>query len=560
MNVKKYLAGSATGVLMLALSVVSVLADSANVDFEGYSLGSISGQDGWSNAVNPAYDQAVVANTYGYSSFGLKSLRISDAVTSGSFGDWIFAKPLTDSVGETGATSGSFSSGTKQTHFETQFDIASTQLTQQPGMHVSVSPDRGDGSRMSYLRFEDGVSGMNVFFDDVQGTTNPANFVETQIGTDLSRSVPHTIKLTMDVVDGPSNDVVKVWIDGNLVITGTSWENYYRFDSEASAEQSPRIVKTVIIQARGSANPANLGNGYLFDNLTLASSTSQAPSVPVITTPANNATVTTSALTKIDWTDSTGGTNPPFEYMYEAFNDAGYTTSIYTSAWLSVSEIPTPGTSPGVYYVRVKARNALGDETAWSNDALNPYKITVIADGPVLVGPPTDKNQCKRNGWRVFNNPTFNNQGQCEKYVKDHRDDGKAEGDLRLINPNQRIKFKLSEKDVSNSNHHKFRHNYVEYWNYEYPGVLHYKANVICTEVDEITKEARFVFQIPEGWPGLTGLYVVAYVKDIKQKGVADLYGHAATADLATATAWCDTGTGFVPAMYSVVKGKVEVK
>ena len=297
------------------------------------------------------------------------------------------------------------------------------------------------------------------------------------------------------------------------------------------------------------------GNTKIFDF-----EASVAPSVPTIILPANNATVTSSALVKIDWTDSTGGSNPPFEYMYEAFNDAGYTTSIYTSAWLSVSEIPTPGTSPGVYYVRVKARNALGDETAWSNDAVNPYKITVIADGPVLVGPPTDKNQCKRNGWRVFNNPTFINQGQCEKYVKDHRDDGKAEGDLRLINPNQRIKFKLSEKDVSNSNHHKSKHNYVEYWNYEYPGILHYKANVICVEVDKITKEARFVFQIPPGWPGLTGLYVTAYVKDTKQKGVADLYGHAATGDLTIATAWCDTGVGFAPAMYSVVKGKVEVK
>jgi hypothetical protein len=45
----------------------------------------------------------------------------------------------------------------------------------------------------------------------------------------------------MDVIDGPSNDVVKVYIDGALVHTGTSWENYYRYDSEASAEQSPRI-------------------------------------------------------------------------------------------------------------------------------------------------------------------------------------------------------------------------------------------------------------------------------------------------------------------------------
>jgi hypothetical protein len=33
------------------------------------------------------------------------------------------------------------------------------------------------------------------------------------------------------------------------------------------------------------------------------------------------------------------------------------------------------------------------------------------------VGPPTDKNQCKNNGWKKFNNPAFKNQGQCVSFV-----------------------------------------------------------------------------------------------------------------------------------------------
>ena len=37
---------------------------------------------------------------------------------------------------------------------------------------------------------------------------------------------------------------------------------------------------------------------------------------------------------------------------------------------------------------------------------------------PVLVGPPTDKNQCKKDGWMTFNNPTFKNQGDCVSYVQ----------------------------------------------------------------------------------------------------------------------------------------------
>ena len=37
---------------------------------------------------------------------------------------------------------------------------------------------------------------------------------------------------------------------------------------------------------------------------------------------------------------------------------------------------------------------------------------------PVLVGPPTNKDECKKDGWKTFNNPTFRNQGDCVSYVQ----------------------------------------------------------------------------------------------------------------------------------------------
>jgi choice-of-anchor C domain-containing protein len=234
---------------------------------QGYTTGSVNGQNGWS-ATGP-YDQAIVTQSTYPTRFENQSLRISDATASGSFGDWVFAKPITNSAGE------STTVGATQSHFEAQFDIASTlPCQQQPGLYISVSPDRGDGSRMSYLRFEDQSNGMHVFFDDVTdagpvGTV--ATFNESDIAT-LQRDIPHTIKFVMDFVDGPSNDVVQIYIDGALIHTGTSWENYYRYDSEASAEQAPRAVKTLIFQARGSSTPADLGHGYLFDNVNLSSS------------------------------------------------------------------------------------------------------------------------------------------------------------------------------------------------------------------------------------------------------------------------------------------------
>ena len=309
LNIKKILISSAAGTVMFGATMVPAFADSLAINFETptYTVGNINGQDGWSKT--GSFDVAVVANTYGFASFGGQTLRMSDGVTSGSFGDQTFAKPLVNAAGEVDSTDSTFSRGTLKSHFVMQLDLASALPTLQSGMHVSASPDRGDGSRMSYLRFEDKANGIHVFFDDV--TVAPptlgsvANFNETDIAT-VSRT-PHTIKLTMDMKDGPSNDVVKVYVDEVLKITGTSWEDYYRFDPESVAEQSPRIVKTVIFRESGTANATNLGKGFLVDNLSLSS-----------------------------------------------------------------------GATP-----------------------------------PVLVGPATDKNQCKDGGWLRFNNPVFKNQGDC---------------------------------------------------------------------------------------------------------------------------------------------------
>ena len=273
---KKFLISTA---LASALLPAFALADTVTVDFENppYIVGDINGQDGWGKT--GSYDVAVVLNP-GIPGFGLQSLRLSDAVTSGSFGDQTFSKALLNEAGETDALNGGISGGIRQPHFEAQFDLASTMATEQPGMHMSVSPDRGDGSRMSYLRFEDNAGGIDVFFVDVQCPCivgNPANFVETQIAT-VSRTTPHTIKFVMDFVEGPNNDVVKIYIDGSLVHTGTSWENYYRFDPESNPTlvSNSRTVDSLLFREPGTAHPANAGKGFLVDNLSLLSSSGTA--------------------------------------------------------------------------------------------------------------------------------------------------------------------------------------------------------------------------------------------------------------------------------------------
>jgi len=296
-----------------AVGVVAATAGTARADtvgpitFEsGYSIGSVNGQDGWTST--GAYDQAIVNNSSfpgAPGSFGTKSLRISDAVTSGSFGDQTFSKSVTNAAGEPGADTAGFPTGTLQDHFNASFSFASTTpLAQQGGLHMSVSPDRGDGARMSYVRIEGSATGWNLFFDDYSdnapfatsgdlnnGCGNEDGFNETQIATNLSPAVPHDIRFNMQLVPGASNDVVQVYVDGALAATGTSWEDYYRFCAESGGgdggllANETRIVRNLEFR-EGSPDggvdlkPADLGKGFLIDNVNLA--TGNTPGTPTI--------------------------------------------------------------------------------------------------------------------------------------------------------------------------------------------------------------------------------------------------------------------------------------
>ena len=260
------------------LSVNGTPAVSTN--FENFTLGSVNGQQDWLSlgSVNrgcAVYDHAVVSNTYGYASFGLKSLRMSNAVTSGCFGDQTFSGRTPNPAGQTGAAYGGFSLGVLQNHFETEWSFASTVPgAEQPGLSVVGSPDRGDGSRMSWVQMTDTPGGLAVNFYEVRGATNPANFVKSPVAAGLSRAVPHTIRLTMDFVDGPGNDVVRVYVDGALKVTGTSWENYYLYDSEqAPAGNRVPIVNRVLFRTGGPAAPLTKGKGFVIDNLQITTFT-----------------------------------------------------------------------------------------------------------------------------------------------------------------------------------------------------------------------------------------------------------------------------------------------
>ena len=262
--------GAAT---VLALGLAGAFASAAGADEVGpisfeppaYHTGDINGQQGWQKT--GPYDVAVAnvsdfpaASQY---SFGSQALRLSNAITSGSFGDQTFSPGLSDPAGEDGARD-----------FAAGFLIGTAQSTQQPGLSMSVSPDDGNGSRMSYLRFEDQADGVHVFFEDVKdhgplGTV--ADFRESDIAT-LDRGRSHQIGFLIHFNPGAHNDNVKIVIDGRIKANGTTWEDYYRYDPEqaGNGNQVPDVSK-LLFREGGVAAPLNLGQGYLVDAVTLAS-------------------------------------------------------------------------------------------------------------------------------------------------------------------------------------------------------------------------------------------------------------------------------------------------
>ena len=115
---------------------------------------------------------------------------------------------------------------------------------------------------------------MHVYFDDV---TNPgpvgheSTWNETDIAT-LSRTQSHSVGFRITFNSGPHNDSVKIFVDGAMLITGTSWEDYYRYDSEQTP--SGNVVSPIskmLFRESGTANPANAGNGFLVDRLSVSS-------------------------------------------------------------------------------------------------------------------------------------------------------------------------------------------------------------------------------------------------------------------------------------------------
>ena len=180
--------------------------------------------------------------------------------------------------------------------FIAEFAFMSKTPAYQPGLFLSVSPDSGEGSRMSWVGLEDTAEGIQVSVNDTPDVDG--EFV-AHPGPLLDRTSPHTIRFWIKVNPGRDNDLVRISVDDrDLGQCFTTWENYYR---TAPEQAPPPNVNTPAdinsLQFRSSVpGPAALATsgGYLFDNVSITPSNGPGPpgcDVPIEKT-ADSPTVT----------------------------------------------------------------------------------------------------------------------------------------------------------------------------------------------------------------------------------------------------------------------------
>ena len=96
--------------------------------------------------------------------------------------------------------------------FIAEFSFMSKTRAYQPGLFLSVSPDSGEGSRMSWVGLEDTPDGIRVSVNDTPDVDG--EFVAHPAPLLLSHTSPHRIRFWIKVNPGIDNDLVRISVDG----------------------------------------------------------------------------------------------------------------------------------------------------------------------------------------------------------------------------------------------------------------------------------------------------------------------------------------------------------
>ncbi len=245
-------AGS-SGSTTLSVTAVPVSA-TYKTDFTGVTLATVPDPGRW-HMTGP-YDAAVVTTATGNS-----ALRISNAVTSGSFQDMIFSPTLPVAATETGPA----------TTFTATFDLLPVRL--QPGLRVTVSPDNGAGGRAGFLSIQHTARGVDLviagsYLDSRGRLAWNYQTIATNVNPLLRQTITMTVTKKVNTRRSSNNDTFTVRLKGKPSKT-TTFEAYYQSVGEPNYQTDTLLFR--VSEATGfPAAPRYLGRGIYVDNVSMA--------------------------------------------------------------------------------------------------------------------------------------------------------------------------------------------------------------------------------------------------------------------------------------------------
>lgn len=221
-----------------------------------YTAGSINAQNGW--FVDPAanFDEAIV-DTSSNACRGKGVWKLSNKVSSSGFGN----QPLSPQQGTSAGESTVRDSGGGDS-MAISFYIRTISVNADgSAFTLSLSPDSAD--RHTYLRFvndEDSDRGFRMF--GVDG----AALASHDVKNNMARGIWMHIKIESENPDGSSNDIVRVYVNGNLVDTYTSWEDWRTALPATTLSISRVLFRISSLPSAEGAFANNQAQGFYFDD------------------------------------------------------------------------------------------------------------------------------------------------------------------------------------------------------------------------------------------------------------------------------------------------------
>jgi hypothetical protein len=253
-----------------------VAAEQITIGFEaaeGYTPStSIHGQPaaGAKWMVNkPAYDQEV-SNAAGAAHSGTQAFRWSNKYVD-TVVQAIASPFLTVPAGETGASAngGTTPAPAGSNHFSQDFWFRSVRTSADLGLNVNICADDGADNRMTFFRIRENAGSLEAVYLGYDVGTD--TFPEYPVASGLAWGTWYHVHIDADFHDGPSNDVVRVYLGtspllsvSDLKVTASTWEDFFGVSQKVA-------VNSLLFRLRDDPGAGNVPQGVYLDDVTFLS-------------------------------------------------------------------------------------------------------------------------------------------------------------------------------------------------------------------------------------------------------------------------------------------------